>query len=650
MFRIVCISSQTSELHKLIETVFPPAEYHVEVVKAVLDKAVQVAQEYVQAGYDIIISRGITSKILRQTMAVPVLNIDITYFDIISALNKASTYGYILEFFHYQGEAPQINDLMHMLKILKIDAHRLHLHSFTAGEDIERILNETEIDNAVILGTGRFVVDLAEQRGFRTVMIRSSSEAILNAFNEAKQFAEFITAERNRNKQLQSVVGNLQYGLILLNKSQTIDYISDIALRFLKVDYASAISRPFSAVFGNSPIRDIFQEQLCLLQLDTGDHITAELHTLFFGEANCGYAIYLKNAPKGKGKSAIPMKQPVSSRPKYTLVGNSLAMEQLRKKISTYGASDMSVLIYGESGTGKELVASNLHFCSPRRKAPFVAVNCATLPQSLLESELFGYESGSFTGAKKNGHQGLFEQADGGTIFLDEVADLSLGAQAQLLRVLQEMSIRRVGGTRDIPLSIRVIAATNVHLLERIRSGQFREDLFYRLNALYLNVPPLRERKEDIPVLFKTFLSRYQGNKSIHVDEAGIRWLQSYSWPGNVRELLSFSQKFILLYSESQDAGYLISELLGESLLLQGFTDHAVLPGGTSPADEQETPSSTPLSDQYITIRVGRLSDMELDIIRLLQKRYPNMRSKMAEDLGISRANLWKKLKILEDN
>lgn len=153
MFRIVCISSQTSELHKLIETVFPPAEYHVEVVKAVLDKAVQVAQEYVQAGYDIIISRGITSKILRQTMAVPVLNIDITYFDIISALNKASTYGYILEFFHYQGEAPQINDLMHMLKILKIDAHRLHLHSFTAGEDIERILNETEIDNAVILGT-----------------------------------------------------------------------------------------------------------------------------------------------------------------------------------------------------------------------------------------------------------------------------------------------------------------------------------------------------------------------------------------------------------------------------------------------------------------------------------------------------------------
>lgn len=299
----------------------------------------------------------------------------------------------------------------------------------------------------------------------------------------------------------------------------------------------------------------------------------------------------------------------------------------------------MTVLICGESGTGKEILANGLHNASPRQSKPFVAINCAALPQSLLESELFGYEDGAFTGAKKGGHPGLFEQANGGTIFLDEISEIALSAQAQLLRVLQEMTIRRVGGNKSIPLDVRVIAATNVNLWDQAQAGKFREDLFYRLNILYLRLPPLRERKEDIPVLFSSFLDRHQGEKAISIPPDGMAWLKNYDWPGNVRELLSFSQKFAMLYDETQDATQLISELLEEFSLIR----HTPRPG--------ETVVSAPrgMEDRSITIPIGTLNQMELSIIRELRKKYPNMRTKMAEDLGISRTNLWKKLKEIED-
>jgi DNA-binding NtrC family response regulator len=221
------------------------------------------------------------------------------------------------------------------------------------------------------------------------------------------------------------------------------------------------------------------------------------------------------------------------------IVGQTPVMLDIYKTVARLVDSTTTVLIQGESGTGKELIARALHFNGPRAARPFVVVDCASLTESLLESELFGHVRGAFTGAVET-KKGLFEKADGGTIFLDEIADISPSLQAKLLRVLQHHEIRRVGGTESIPLDVRVIAATNKDLETLVKAGRFREDLFYRLNVVMLSLPPLRERQEDLPLLANHFLRKYsEANQKLitHITPEALQILCSYEWPGNVREL-----------------------------------------------------------------------------------------------------------------
>ncbi|MGM0804285.1 MAG: sigma 54-interacting transcriptional regulator [Bacillota bacterium] len=220
----------------------------------------------------------------------------------------------------------------------------------------------------------------------------------------------------------------------------------------------------------------------------------------------------------------------------HDIIGDSEAIVRAKNIAKKLAATDLSLLLQGESGTGKELFASAIHNESGRRNGPFLAVNCSALSEDLLESELFGYEEGAFTGAKKGGKQGLFEQAEGGTIFLDEIGDISVKLQTRLLRVLQEKELRRVGGTRVLPIDVRVISATNKDLASDIRKGLFREDLYHRLNVLYLKIPALRERKGDIPLLLNHFLEM-RSTKKIKVENEVVGHLINRSWTGNIREL-----------------------------------------------------------------------------------------------------------------
>jgi PAS domain S-box-containing protein len=222
------------------------------------------------------------------------------------------------------------------------------------------------------------------------------------------------------------------------------------------------------------------------------------------------------------------------------IVGRSPAIARVKERAALLAETDSTILILGETGTGKELLARAIHAASRRRHGPFVAINCGALPGSLLESELFGYEEGAFTGARKGGKLGRLELADGGTLFLDEIGDMPLHLQVKLLRVLQERVVERVGGTRPIPIDVRVISATNRDLEEMVRTNNFREDLYYRLNVIPLVVPPLRERTEDIPLLVQHFLARFSeklGKRIAGIEPAALEVLMGYRWPGNVREL-----------------------------------------------------------------------------------------------------------------
>jgi two-component system response regulator PilR (NtrC family) len=236
------------------------------------------------------------------------------------------------------------------------------------------------------------------------------------------------------------------------------------------------------------------------------------------------------------------------------IIGASSALEKLKQTTRTVATTSSTILIFGESGTGKELVARAVHTCSPRAAEAFVSVNCGAFPETLLESELFGYVKGAFTGANQN-RRGLFEVADQGTIFLDEIGEMTMPMQVKLLRVLQERTVRPVGGTTEIPVDVRVIAATNRDLDRQVTEGTFREDLYYRLNVIPIRVPGLRERREDVPLLANHFLKKYApgAGKSIHgVAAAALETLTGYDWPGNVRQLENTIERAVALETTSE--------------------------------------------------------------------------------------------------
>ncbi len=245
------------------------------------------------------------------------------------------------------------------------------------------------------------------------------------------------------------------------------------------------------------------------------------------------------------------------------IVGVHGTMQELFKIVTRVAPTNSTVLIYGESGTGKEIFAKSIHYNSQRKNKPFFAINCAAIPETLLESELFGYEKGAFTGALTR-HTGLFEQANGSTLFLDEIGDLSPNTQAKLLRVLQEKELRRIGGKEQIKIDVRIIAATNKNIEEEIKKGRFREDLFYRLNVIAFAVPPLRERATDIPMLVTHFLKRLSetnGQKK-NITNNALELLMAYSWPGNVRQLESVVERaFVMCEADTIDVEHLPEEV-----------------------------------------------------------------------------------------
>ncbi|MBM4327222.1 MAG: sigma-54-dependent Fis family transcriptional regulator [Deltaproteobacteria bacterium] len=308
------------------------------------------------------------------------------------------------------------------------------------------------------------------------------------------------------------------------------------------------------------------------------------------------------------------------------IIGKSKAMESVFAVMKRVADTPTTVLVSGESGTGKELIARGIHRASPRVNAPFVSINCAAVPESLLESELFGYEKGAFTGAVQT-RQGKFEFADSGSLFLDEVGEMSLALQAKLLRVLQEQEFQRVGGTKDIKVSVRIIAATNKDLKEEVTGGRFREDLFFRLNVVHLRVPPLRERREDIPHLVAHFVEKFGaklGRPLLAVEPEVMSSFYKYSWPGNIRELENVIERALVLSR-------------GSSMSLEDL-----------PPEIRESPEIEEGINTLISWEKGlseTLDAIEERMIRQALKRADNVQAQAAKMLAISRSNLQYKMR-----
>jgi two-component system nitrogen regulation response regulator NtrX len=310
---------------------------------------------------------------------------------------------------------------------------------------------------------------------------------------------------------------------------------------------------------------------------------------------------------------------------KYRIIGESVPMKAVRQQLALMAGTNGRVLIYGASGTGKELIAHAIHTLSPRAPEPFVEVNCAAIPEELIESELFGHRKGSFTGASED-KVGKFQQADGGSLFLDEVGDMSLKTQSKVLRALEEQRFEPVGAAAFVQVDVRVIAATNKHLEEEIERGNFREDLFYRLNVIPFYVPPLRDRREDIKLLAEYFLNEFvtaYGRKAKEMTPEALAVLMEYYWPGNVRELKNLMERIVILNPQVRiDARHIPLNLARRAA------------GGDSGMP------------RFASLQEVRESAERDWILKKLDETHGNV-SRAAELLGLERSNLYRKMKSL---
>lgn len=329
------------------------------------------------------------------------------------------------------------------------------------------------------------------------------------------------------------------------------------------------------------------------------------------------------------------------------IIGESQVFTNAINLAKTVAPTNMSVMLRGESGTGKELFARAIHKNSSRRKGPFVTVNCAAIPDSLLESEFFGYERGAFTGASSGGKQGLLELATHGTLFLDEVGDLSPPLQAKILRALQEQRIRRVGGRQEIKIDIRIVSATNKELEQMMNDGTFREDLFYRLNVIPIWIPPLRSRKEDIPLLAEHFvntMARELGKPDLRLSQNAIARLLDHGWPGNVRELQNVIQRAAILASEEIDATHLVIESVPSASAFREPDALLDLSRSLTDEPEQKRSESLLLPDKLPVDLPELLEKIEAHYIAQASKVYYSSRQ-IGSALGISHTTAINKMR-----
>lgn len=442
----------------------------------------------------------------------------------------------------------------------EVGINSLQLIPYYAGksevEDVEMAINlgeEKLIPNYIndVINIGSRVVDITtiiEIAVKMNIMDDSfdflSSHYIRELVTMGKRLNNHIEYQGRTNKKLDNVINHVHDGIIYINQDQEIEIVNQKAEEIFEMKAKDIIGRKVQDTIPNTKLNDVLDDRIVhknALQ-DIGDKkiVSTRVPVEMDGKMIGALATFkdVTDVKKLEEDLRLKMKQKgyIAKYNFENIVGNSNEIKKVIKKAKKLAKSESTILIQGESGTGKELFSQSIHNYSNRENAPFVAINCAAFPDNLLESELFGYEGGAFTGAKKGGKPGVFEQAHTGTIFLDEIGDIPAKIQARLLRVLQEKEIMRIGGTKVIPIDIRVIAATNKDLYQLVQEDKFREDLYYRLNVLSLYIPPLRNRREDILMLIDHFLDKFKAD-NIELSKSVISKLYNYDWSGNVREL-----------------------------------------------------------------------------------------------------------------
>ena len=436
-------------------------------------------------------------------------------------------------------------------------------------------------------------------------------------------------------QQLTTLFDTVQEGIIAVDRNGKIVNINAAAAKMLQVSQKPVLGKELALLLSGLPLadslatgHDVFNREAFRLIRGQRVYYVATVKTWLGGTEVWGAVVTLREMAEVK-KIVSNLSTQEHCFSFEMILGDSPALAKAKQEAAQAAAGNVTVLIQGESGTGKELFARAIHNASARRDKPIIAINCAAIPEALLESELFGYEEGAFTGARRGGKPGKFELADGGTVFLDEIGDMSLSLQAKLLRVLQERKIERVGSTETTAIDVRIIAATHKDIEAMVRQGEFRQDLYYRINVFPLQIPSLRQRRQDLPLLIERFLARYRDKMAKNVegiDADAYACLLEYGWPGNIRELENTIEYLVSI----ADGKIIEQRHIPQRILIAGKTAQ---PG--SPVQAQPT-------------RLLTIAELEKRaILSAIEQFGLTMRGKaqLTQVLGISKATLYRKLK-----
>ena len=627
----VIISSQS-----LIEKIQKMAEgegHQIHISRATFTEALPPGKQMEANGVEVIISRRGVASVLRANLQIPVLSIPYASVDLIRSLKQASELGnkiLLTSFLGKMGGQAILEELLHV-EIKQV--------VYTDIPSLENALQSAKREGYEVAVGGGWTKRIAGREGMAYVELGTSDENIAAAFENAKSVAQANREEKKRAYRYQCIIDATTEGIIAVDNNGRINAVNKAARTFMNIASPDVAGQPVSLFVSSPSVRQVLNARVPVwnrLEKINEDLFVFNHRPVEMNDEIIGGVSTFKDVTNVMGaENAVRRSLTKGLVAKYSiddLIHADTVMRKIISKAEQFAKTDSTILLVGATGTGKEILAQSIHNFSRRAENPFVSVHCGALPETLIESELFGYEEGAFTGTRKGGSPGRFEMAHKGTLFLDEINTTPLNMQTRLLRILQEKEVMRLGGKRKIPIDVRIIAAAGRDLESAVQDGLFREDLFFRLNVLRINIPQLKDRVKDIPVLLTHYIARLSakhGFAPISLPKTYVEKLMAYSWPGNVRQLRNFVERLVLnanLRCSTDPLEELYEELIQyPPRRKQG----------------EAAPEGEPLGEKMKKRRL----DQESIMIREALESAKFNKTRAAKALGITRTTLWRKMK-----
>ncbi|MEA5135795.1 MAG: sigma 54-interacting transcriptional regulator [Candidatus Fimivivens sp.] len=633
----ICLIAPTESLAERARAIINQQGLNIQVYTAALEEAVTLAKTLIKQKTWLFISRRGTRDLLEKELHTTVVNIPIEASDYIPAIQQAQKIQGKIAFFSFETCSNQLQTICYLLHI------DMQHYQFSDSASCRECVKQAIQDGAV-MGIGGIISGIfAEEFNLPYIVVESSDSSILQAIETARQIYTLQKENEFKQEQLEiklerfhNILNYTHDAIIAVDDKGRIEVTNRVAERLLDQKHRPYEGKAIEEVLPNTHIIDVLKsgrtETDQIMNISGTIVSTNRIPIVVNRQIKGVVATFqdVKSLQNAERSVRIKLHEKgLTAKYRFAdIIGHSKILQSAKSLAENFADSPFTIMIYGETGTGKEMFAQSIHNASSRRDGPFVAVNCTALSKNLLESELFGYDDSSFTGAKRGGKPGLFEIAHSGTIFLDEIGELPLEFQAQFLRVLQEKEVRRIGGDTMIPVDVRVIGATNRDLLERVEQGNFRKDLYYRLNVLNLLIPPLCDREDDYLLIATSMYSRIVPELFAEYHSEFIQVMQSYRgypWPGNIRELNNVVKRICLLQKRG-----LNKDRIFESLMAMTGNVQTINPLATLTAANSNEPDS--------------LSKVQHQQILVALKRNSGNISRTAKELKISRSTLYRKI------